>query len=263
MVSEFRWNRDEIVLTLLSENENLDLTAKFAPKWRIGDAQFSNARNSPITSINLKLVPADRMTGRKNKAYKKCANGGPSSENLRHGGKTPRAVREKLARSRAEFENVRKSYDELQAQKKRYRAIVDAACRESGEDKVKTKLHNSVSSAAAKLEFKLSRIGSVGIGRLNNELYYADIDIAAEGKLDEIATLIAALEEIDLKPVWRQLELRPDNRPRPQASTGVDSINLANQLPNVERTRVTMRGTLRVICADETVNSATQRAARK
>ena len=172
-------------------------------------------------------------------------------------------AQQKLEHQRKEYQKVRKSYDELQAQKKRYRAIVDAACRESGEDKVKTKLHNSVSSAAAKLEFKLSRIGSVGIGRLNNELYYADIDIAAEGKLDEIATLIAALEEIDLKPVWRQLELRPDNRPRPQASTGVDSINLANQLPNVERTRVTMRGTLRVICADETVNSATQRAARK
>ena len=174
-----------------------------------------------------------------------------------------RNARRELIRQQTEFEKVRVRYDETQAQKKRYREILDSACRESGEDRVKTQLHNSITAAASKLEFKLSRIGSVNISRLNGELYCADVDIAADGKLDEIITLISALEGITPKPVWKQLVMRPDNRPRPQASSGIDSLNLANQMLNVERTRVTLSGTLRVICVDESAPGATKRAARK
>ena len=172
-------------------------------------------------------------------------------------------AKRELAAQKAAYGKIRGGYDELQAQKKRYRALLDAACRESGEDRVKTQLHNSITAAASKLEFKLSRISSISIGRLNGELYYADVDIAADGKLDEIIALISALEEITPKPIWKQLVLRPDNRPRPQASSGIDSLNLANQMMNIERTRVTMSGTLRVICVDESAPTATPRAPRK
>lgn len=172
-------------------------------------------------------------------------------------------ARRDLTRQQTEYRKVRVRYDELQAQRKSYRGIVESACRESGEDRVKTKLHNSITAAAAKLEFKLSRISSIAISRLNGELYCADVDIAADGKLDEVIALIAALEEIDPKPVWKQLVLRPDNRPRPQASSGIDSLNLANQMLNVERTRVTVSGTLRVICADESAAGAAKRSSRK
>ena len=67
MVSDFRWSEGEISLTIQSENENLDLTTKFAPRWRISDMQHRNARQSAITVINVKLVPADRQNGRSSK----------------------------------------------------------------------------------------------------------------------------------------------------------------------------------------------------
>lgn len=160
-------------------------------------------------------------------------------------------ARKDLARRKTEYDKVRVDYEELEKQKKRYGEITASAWKESREDQVKTKLHNSITAAASKLEFKLNRIGSVNIGRLNNELYYADVDIAADGKLDEIVNLIAAMEDIRPAPVWKQLVIRPDNRPRLQATSGLDSLNLANQILTVERTRVVMSGTLRVICADE------------
>jgi len=160
-------------------------------------------------------------------------------------------ARQELDLQKKEYERIRVRYDALQRDKKRYRELSDSAWRESREDQVKTKLHNSIAAAASKMEFKLSRIGSVNIGRLNNKLYYADVDIAAEGKLDEIINLVSAMEDIRPAPTWRQLTLRPDYRPRPQVSSGVDSLNLANQQLNVERTRVTMSGTLRVICSDD------------
>jgi len=174
-----------------------------------------------------------------------------------------RKARLELARQRSEYEKVSVRYDELQDLKKRYRAISDSAWGESREELVKTKLHNNVTAAASKLEFKLSRIGSVNIGRLNNELYYADIDIAADGNLDEIVNLIAAMEDIRPAPSWKQLTLRPDNRPRPRTAAGIDSLNLATQNLNVERTRVMMSGTLRVICTDDPSRIESERTSAK
>ena len=65
MVTLFRWNEDEILLALQSENEGLDLTAKFAPRWKTNIINQNTARNSPITSITARLVPADKMTAKK------------------------------------------------------------------------------------------------------------------------------------------------------------------------------------------------------
>ena len=191
-----------------------------------------------------------------------------------------------LVKVRADYDRIRVDYDRMQGERKRYRDILGAAWSGGGEDRLTTLLHNSITAAASRLEFRLDRISSVKIDRLNGELYYAEVDINAAGKLDEIITLIAELEDlrpkqipvlcgisapfvaaldhIQPKPTWGQLVLRPDNRPRPQASTGVDALNLANQALTVERTRVTMSGTLRVICADESgTQGAKSRRSRK
>jgi len=171
--------------------------------------------------------------------------------------------RKELVRQQAEYEKIRVRYDEQQLERKRYRELTESAWRESREEQVKNKFHNSVTAAASKLEFKLSRIGSVNIGRINSKLYYADVDLAAEGKLDEIVTLIAAMEDIRPAPTWKQLVLRPDHRPRPQVTSGIDSLNLANQQLNIERTRVTMSGTLRVICTDDAARPESKGRAAK
>ena len=66
MLSDFRWNENEIALTLQSENENLDLSEVFSPlrRWKVSDVQHRNARQSAITVINAKLIPADKTTGK-------------------------------------------------------------------------------------------------------------------------------------------------------------------------------------------------------
>lgn len=76
MLSDFRWSESEISLTLQSENENLDLSVVFAPlrRWRIADVQHRNARQSAITIINAKLVPAATPTGKNAKNGKGARN---------------------------------------------------------------------------------------------------------------------------------------------------------------------------------------------
>ena len=78
MLSDFRWNEKEISLTLLSENENLDLSEVFSPlrrRWQISDVQHRNAPQSAITVINAKLVAAGENVGRGGKNGKGGRNG--------------------------------------------------------------------------------------------------------------------------------------------------------------------------------------------
>lgn len=73
MLSDFRWSESEIALTLQSENENLDLSEVFAPfrGWKVSDVQHRNARQSTITVINAKLVPAVKTAGKNARNGKK------------------------------------------------------------------------------------------------------------------------------------------------------------------------------------------------
>ncbi len=159
-------------------------------------------------------------------------------------------AKQELKRQRAAHRKVAEKFAEWTEQKKRYRAIVTGAWKASLDGPVETALRQKVADAAAALEFRLSSLGSVATGRINNDLYYADIDVSAEGGLDEIIKLISALEAIRPAPVWKRLSLRPDMRPRPQSS-GSSIINLAQQENTVEYTRISMNGTLRVVCVDE------------
>ena len=68
--------------------------------------------------------------------------------------------------------------------------------------------------------------------------------------MDEIFKLISALEGIRPAPVWKRLNLRPDNRPQPQTRS-VSTLNLANLDATVEYSRLSMNGTLRIIGAEE------------
>lgn len=160
------------------------------------------------------------------------------------------SARRELKRVRAQCAETTEKFEEWEGQKKRYRAIVSGAWRESRDGQVETALRQKVTDAVSAMNFKLSSLGSVSTGRINNDLYYADIDISAEGALDEIVKLISALESIEPAPRWKRLNLRPDNRPRPRsANSGV--LNLAQQDAAVVYTRIAMNATLRVICADE------------
>ena len=155
-----------------------------------------------------------------------------------------------LKRLRGRQTEVADRYAELVAQRKRYNAIITGAWLESRNGQVETALRQKITEAVTAIEFKLSSLGSVNTGRINNDLYYADIDVSAEGAMDEIIKLISALEGIRPAPAWKRLNLRPDNRPRPQTRS-VSTLNLANLGTTVEYSRLSMNGTLRIICADE------------
>lgn len=160
--------------------------------------------------------------------------------------------KKKIANARKEFEKVSKEYEKVRREdsearevRKRYRNLAAKAWLTSIDGSVETALRRKISEISEKLDFKLSTIGSVRVGRINPEFIYADIDIQGAGELDDLIRFLAGLAKIQPQLAWRRLDLRPDNRFRRQ--TGAGSANLAAQLNNVPVTRLNFSGTLRVL----------------
>ena len=158
----------------------------------------------------------------------------------------------KIANVQKEFEKISREYEkvskedaEARSVRKRYRALAASAWLVSVDGGVETALRRKISEISEKLDFKLSSIGSVRVGRINPEFIYADIDIQGAGELDDLIRFLAGLADIEPKLAWRRLDLRPDNRFR--RTMGAGSANLAAQLNNVPVTRLNFSGTLRVL----------------
>lgn len=61
LVSSVRWNETDIDVSMQCENTQLDLPALIAPLkyWKVGSVQQSQHNDSPVATINLKLIPYD------------------------------------------------------------------------------------------------------------------------------------------------------------------------------------------------------------
>ena len=154
-------------------------------------------------------------------------------------------ARKELDKITREYEKISKEDAEAKEVRKKYRDLASGAWLVSVDGSVETALRRRISEISEKLEFKLSSIGSVRVGRINPEFIYADIDIQGAGELADMMRFLAGLAKIQPRLAWRRLDLRPDNRFR--RNTGAGSANLAARLNEVPATRLNFSGTLRVL----------------
>lgn len=92
---------------------------------------------------------------------------------------------------------------------------------------VDTELRNRIQQAARDVELKLNSLGSVRTSRINNELYYAEIDLSTVGTLEAITAFLAKLREKSPLVSWRRFDLRPEPvRGQNASSTGTVVQNL-------------------------------------
>ena len=103
----------------------------------------------------------------------------------------------------------RKAADEL---KERYRKQLESYWREERDGVVETELRNKIQQAASEIELKLNSLGSVRTTRINNELYYAEIDLSTSGTLETLVRFLGRIQEIRPALSWRWLDLRPEMR---------------------------------------------------
>ncbi len=153
-------------------------------------------------------------------------------------------VKNELVKVRREYNKAAAEQEAMREVRRKYRQIAAESWIVKHDGVIETGLRRRISDVAQKMDFKLSNIGSVRTGRINQEFSYADIDISGNGDFDDVIRLLAGISEIQPRLAWRRLDLRPDNRYR--RNTGTGSANLAAQANTIPETRLNFSGTLRV-----------------
>ncbi len=155
------------------------------------------------------------------------------------------AMRMELKRQQRLFESTSAGAAEADLIRKRYEEMIATAWRPE-DGNVETELRLKVSEAARSGELKLNQLGSVRIDRINNELFFAELDVSATGPLSDVIRFISTIGALKPEIRWKRLDIRPDMRAARRNAT-LSIVNLAEQKDEQEVTPVNFSGSLRVL----------------
>jgi hypothetical protein len=174
----------------------------------------------------------------------------PSADSLEDAKRELKKQQKLLEKAQAE-EN---EYLKLRA---RYDDKIRAAWRENEHGNVETRLRRIVSDTATKLELKPNALGTVRTNRINEDFYFAEIDINMSATYEEVVKFVAAVAECSPKLSWRRLELRPDFRRRMMRNSNTNlAAARAQALQDQNAVNVMFSGAIRVIGYDGPTNIA-------
>ncbi len=161
------------------------------------------------------------------------------------------AMNKDIRKYKAEQQVQQAKLKEIDALRKRYRDNI-AGCwqvRRDGDPSVL--LRQKIETAAKEVELSLENIGSVRTSNINNDLYFAEMDIATSASFESVIRFLGKIR--DLKPAvsWRRITMNVAfQRFRPNSSTTVRTTNLASPSYTSTETRLMLNGTLRIIVYD-------------
>ena len=174
----------------------------------------------------------------------------PSADTLEDSKRELKKQKMLLAKAQAE----ETEYLKLRA---RYNDKIRSAWRESEHGLVETQLRRIVSDTATKLELKPNSLGTVRTNRINEDFYFAEIDITMNATYEEVVKFIAAVAECKPKLSWRRLDLRPDFRRRNMRAGNTNlAAARAQAVQDQNAVSVMFNGVIRVIGYDGSQNVA-------
>jgi hypothetical protein len=140
--------------------------------------------------------------------------------------------------------------------REKYNAKIRSAWRESEHGLVETRLRRIVSDTATKLELRPNSLGTVRTNRINEDFFFAEIDITMGATYEEVVKFIAAIAECQPKLSWRRLDLRPDFRRRNMHAGNTNlAAARAQAVLDQNTVNVMFNGVIRVIGYDGPINA--------
>ena len=135
--------------------------------------------------------------------------------------------------------------------REKYNDKIRTAWRESEHGLVETRLRRIVSDTATKLELRPNSLGTVRTNRINEDFYFAEIDITMSATYEEVVKFIAAVAQCEPKLSWRRLDLRPDFRRRNMRNSNTNlAAARAQAVQDQNAVNVMFNGVIRVIGYD-------------
>ena len=145
-----------------------------------------------------------------------------------------------IAAKEEELKKLRKENEALKQRDKEFRTnekVFERMQKEFWQPEngiVETDFRTLVQDAAKKAELSLNSLGAVKTSKINDNLFYAELDVQGNAPIEVIAAFLGRIQ--DIKPVlaWKRFDLRMDMRPRRNAE-------------NISSNELSFSGTLRVI----------------
>ncbi len=184
-------------------------------------------------------------------------------KNLLPSAESVEKMQEEVRREKKEFETQDAKKRAADALKKQYDARLNEFWQEEKDGDVELGLRQLVEDAARTKDVKLDSLGSVRTSKINNELYFAELDVTLTGELSLIATFLAAVKETTPVVYWKRADIRPwmmrggqnqrNNQPQPKSTVNNQPARTTNTAAPQTETTAGLRfsGTIRVICYAE------------
>lgn len=171
---------------------------------------------------------------------------------------------DKIRNAERDLKRKKLAYEAALAEKKSadgvkevFYSIVRNSWQESKHGMVESTLRQMVSDVAKNQNLKLASLGSVKTSRINNDFYFAEIDVTFQAPYPDTLKYIAGIQQLSPKLYWKRFDIRPDFRSLRQMSANASSIAgmvAKNSGENIVSTiTVNFSGTLRVIGFDGSV----------
>lgn len=136
----------------------------------------------------------------------------------------------------AAFEAAEAQQKEFNAVSEKYKALTGSCWVESRDGLPDIELRRKIESAARTAGFEQTNIGAARRSRLNNELYFLEVDVNTAAALESLAVFWRELGKITPPIGWKRVDLRPE--------------------PSQNSDRIAFSGTLRVLGREVADNSA-------
>ena len=157
------------------------------------------------------------------------------------------ALRKEIKKLEAEQTEQQKKLHEMDEIQKKYSAMIENSWQFERDGDPELLLRQAVESTAKETDISLNNLGSVRTSRINDDFYFAELDVSFSAPFENLMHFIAKLQAHKPALPWRRITANLSMRPPHQQNTRVVS-NTATTAAT--QTTLMFNGTIRVIAFD-------------
>ena len=157
------------------------------------------------------------------------------------------ARRKEIKELEGERTEQQKKLHEMDEIQKKYSAMIENSWQFERDGDPELLLRQAVESTAKETDISLNNLGSVRTSRINDDFYFAELDVSFSAPFENLMHFIAKLQAHKPALPWRRITANLSMRPPHQQNTRVVS-NTATTAAT--QTTLMFNGTIRVIAFD-------------
>ena len=136
-------------------------------------------------------------------------------------------IKQEIRKLRTELQNLNEKKMQAEKQKKRWSELAAKSWQPNRDGDPELLLRQMIENAARKSELKLNNLGTVRINRVNQDFYFAELDVSSTTRIAPLIAFVHAIQQAKPGISWRRFSVyvmmrRPRNNSRTVSSNTAD-----------------------------------------